>query len=336
MSGATFTVRIAHSEMSFPCAAGETLLDAAHRAGFDIPYSCRKGVCMTCQGGLLSGAVGTSSGRHAAGPGTPTEILFCQARPIADVVIAPRRVARPLALFQPREVQARVFRLATVAPSVVRLELRHPIGQRIAFRAGQSLEVVLPDGARRSYSMANPPGDADGVELHVRVHPGGAFSERLLGGLAPGDSLRLVLPFGEVAPNAETQKPLLLLATGTGFAPVASILREAARRRWTRPLALYRGARAEADLYLREIAARCARWLPGFRSVEVLSRPGAGWQGRTGHVQQVAAEEWRDMTGVEVYAAGSPAMVGGARGMLAARCGLPSESFFSDAFVAAG
>jgi NAD(P)H-flavin reductase len=291
---------------------------------------------MTCQGGLLSGAVGTSSGRHAAGPGTPTEILFCQARPIADVVIAPRRVARPLALFQPREVQARVFRLATVAPSVVRLELRHPIGQRIAFRAGQSLEVVLPDGARRSYSMANPPGDADGVELHVRVHPGGAFSERLLGGLAPGDSLRLVLPFGEVAPNAETQKPLLLLATGTGFAPVASILREAARRRWTRPLALYRGARAEADLYLREIAARCARWLPGFRSVEVLSRPGAGWQGRTGHVQQVAAEEWRDMTGVEVYAAGSPAMVGGARGMLAARCGLPSESFFSDAFVAAG
>jgi CDP-4-dehydro-6-deoxyglucose reductase/3-phenylpropionate/trans-cinnamate dioxygenase ferredoxin reductase subunit len=126
MSGATFTVRIAHSEMSFPCAAGETLLDAAHRAGFDIPYSCRKGVCMTCQGGLLSGAVGTSSGRHAAGPGTPTEILFCQARPIADVVIAPRRVARPLALFQPREVQARVFRLATVAPSVVIAGARAP------------------------------------------------------------------------------------------------------------------------------------------------------------------------------------------------------------------
>ena len=336
MSGTIFSVRIAHSEISFPCGAGETLLDAAHRAGFDIPYSCRKGVCMTCQGGLLAGAVGAPSGRHAAGPGTPADILFCQAKPMSDVVIAPRRVARPLALFQPREVQARVFRLAAVAPSVLRLELRHPIGQRVAFRAGQSLEVVLPDGARRSYSMANAPGDADGVELHVRVHPGGAFSERLLAELAPGDPLRLVLPFGEVAPNAQSEKPLLLLATGTGFAPIASILREAARRRWTRPLALYRGARVEEDLYLRDVVARCAKRLPGFRSVEVLSRPRAGWQGRSGHVQQVAAEEWRDMTAVEVYAAGSPAMVGAAREMLATRCGLPSESFFSDAFVAAG
>jgi CDP-4-dehydro-6-deoxyglucose reductase/3-phenylpropionate/trans-cinnamate dioxygenase ferredoxin reductase subunit len=334
VTASAFTVRIAHNEISFPCAPGETLLDAAHRAGLDIPYSCRKGVCLTCRAAVLDGMLDTLAGPVLATPGAPAEALLCQARPRSDLVVAPRRVARPLALFQPREVEARVFRRQRVAPGVVRLELRHPIGQRVAFRAGQSLEVLLPDGARRSYSMANAPSEADGVELHVRMHPGGAFSDRLLRGLVPGDVLRLVLPFGEVAPNAETEKPLLLLATGTGFAPIASILREAARRRWRRPLALYRGGRVEEDLYLRDVVSRCGRRLPGFRNVEVLSRPGAGWPGRTGHVQQAVAAEWPDMTSVEVYAAGSPAMVAGARALLAERCGLPEDAFFSHAFVA--
>jgi NAD(P)H-flavin reductase/ferredoxin len=334
VTDAAFTIRIAHSEIAFPCARGETLLDAAHRAGLDIPYSCRKGVCLTCKGAVLTGTVEAPGGPVVATAGAVAEALFCQARPRSDLVVAPRRVARPLALFHPREVETRIFRRQAIAPGVVRLELRHPIGQRVAFRAGQSLEVVLPDGTRRSYSMANSPGEADGVELHIRVHPGGAFSDRLLRGLAPGAPLRLVLPFGEVAPNANTDKPLLLLATGTGFAPIASILREAVRRRWRRRLALYRGGRVEEDLYLRDLVARCGRRLPGFRTVEVLSRPAAGWAGRSGHVQHAAAEAWPDMRGVEVYAAGSPAMVAGARMLLAERCGLPADAFFSDAFVA--
>lgn len=336
MTIAAFTVRIAHSEIAFPCAPGETLLDAAHRAGLDIPYSCRKGVCLTCKGVVLTGTVETPGGPLVVEPDAAEEALFCQARPRSDLVVAPRRIARRLALYQPRELEARVFRRHAVAPGVVRLELRYPIGQRVPFRAGQSLEVVLPDGTRRRYSIANSPGEADGVELHIRVHPGGAFSDRILHGLAPGDPLRLVLPFGEVTPNGETDKPLLLLATGTGFAPVASILREAVRRRWRRTLALYRGGRVEEDFYMRDLVVRCARRLPGFRSVEVLSRPTTGWSGRSGYVQHAAAEEWPDMKGVEVYAAGNPAMVAGARMLLAERCGLPADAFFSDAFVASG
>jgi CDP-4-dehydro-6-deoxyglucose reductase/3-phenylpropionate/trans-cinnamate dioxygenase ferredoxin reductase subunit len=330
------TIHIAHSDLTFPCAAGETLLEGAHRAGLDIPYSCRKGVCLTCQGRVTAGTVEVSGSLRRAAEGAPVEALFCSARPRSDLIVAPRRVARPLALFQPREVEARVFRKQLVAPGVVRLHLRHPIGQRVAFRAGQSAEVVLPDGARRSYSMANSPGEADGVQLHVRVHPGGAFSDGLLSTLMPGDALRLKLPFGEVAPNGESTKPLILLATGTGFAPVASILEEAVRRRWRRPLALYRGARVTEELYLRELVARAARRLPGFRLVETLSRPAPGWDGPVGRVQAAAAEEWPDMTGVEVYAAGSPAMVAGARELLTARCGLPPDAFFSDAFIPSG
>jgi CDP-4-dehydro-6-deoxyglucose reductase len=330
----THIVRIAHSEHAFPCAEGETVLEAAQRAGLEIPYSCRKGVCMTCSGRVAAGAVEVSGSLRSA-EGGPFEALLCSARPRSDLVIATRRVSRPLALFQPREVTAHVFRKGHVAPGVVRLHLRFPIGQRVAFRAGQSLEVILPDGARRSYSMANSPGESDGVQLHVRVHPGGAFSDALVSRLAPGDPLRLVMPIGEVAPSDDPGRPLILLATGTGFAPVASILEEAVRRRWRRPLVLYRGGRVPEDHYLPELVARWSKRLR-FRYVPLLSRPAAGWGGRVDRVQHAAAEDVPDMSGLQVYAAGSPAMVSAARLLMTERHGLPADAFFADAFVPAG
>jgi NAD(P)H-flavin reductase/ferredoxin len=330
----TFTVRIAHSEHAFPCTEGETVLEAAQRAGLEIPYSCRKGVCMTCSGSVVAGVV-EASGSVRSADGAPFETLLCSSRPRSDLVIAPRRVSRPLALFQPREVTARVFRKQPVAPGVVRLHLRFPIGQRVAFRAGQSLEVVLPDGARRSYSMANSPGESDGVQLHVRVHPGGAFSDRLVSRLQPGDPLRLVMPMGEVAPADDPDRPLILLATGTGFAPVASILEEAARRRWRRPLVLYRGGRTPEDHYLPDLVARWSKRLR-LRHVPLLSRPAPGWEGRVDRVQHAATEDHPDMRFVQVYAAGSPAMVNAARLLMTERHGLPADAFFADAFVPAG
>ena len=326
----TFTVRVSHSEHAFPCEAGESLLEAAGRAGFEIPYSCRKGVCLTCSGKVVAGTVEASGAVRTA----PVEALFCAARPRSDLLISPRRIARAVAAGAPREAEARVFRLAEVGPGVVRLHLRFPIGVRVAFRAGQSLDVLLQDGARRTYSMANSPGESDGVELHVRIHPGGAFSDRLLRRLRPGDALRLHLPHGTVAPDGADPRPLLLLATGTGLAPAASILEEAVRRRWTRPLVLYRGGRTQADLYLPDLPRRWERRLRGFRHVPVLSRGCAAWPGHRGYVQDALAAEWPDLAGAEVYASGSPAMVAAAW----ARClagGLPPEAFHADAFVPA-
>ncbi|MFT8244937.1 2Fe-2S iron-sulfur cluster-binding protein [Roseomonas sp. BN140053] len=330
-----WTIQVAHSDHRFPCGPEETVLEAAQRAGFEIPYSCRKGVCITCQGKVSAGAVEASGSVRSAAEGA-FDALFCTARPRSDLTIAPRRISRPLGIGQPREISARVFRKQSVAPGVTRLHLRFPIGQRVAFRAGQYAEVLLPDGERRSYSLANSPAESDGVQLHVREHPGGAFSDGVLRALQPGDVLRLRLPFGEVEPGGQDPRPLVLLATGTGFAPVASILEEAVRRRWTRPMALYRGGRRAEDLYLPELPARWARRLPGFRYEPVLSRPDPSWPGRTGRVQAVAAADHPDMSGMQVYASGSPAMVASARESLTRLHGLPAADFFADAFVASG
>ncbi len=328
-----FTIRIAHTDHFFPCDTEESVLEAAARAGLEIPYSCRKGVCLTCSGKIMSGEVALPQGMRNASHGA-FDALLCTTRPRSDLLIAPRRVDKAAAAGAPREATATVFRVGAVGPGVVRLQLRFPIGKRMAFRAGQSLEIILPTGERRSYSMANSPGEADGVELHVRVHPGGTFSDRLLSGLQPGDTLRLKLPLGSVQMDGSDSRPLLLLATGTGFAPVASILEEAVRRRWNRPLILYRGGRQVEDLYLPELTRRWARRLHDFRYVPVLSKGNASWDGRRGHVQDAAVADIPDLAGVELYASGSPVMVAGARDQAFAN-GLAPDAFHADAFVAA-
>lgn len=326
-------MQVAHSDHRFPCAPGETILEAAQRAGLEIPYSCRKGVCITCQGKVSAGSVEASGSVRSAEDGGAFDALFCSARPRSDVTIAPRRISRPMGMGQPREVTARVFRKQLVAPGVTRLHLRFPIGQRVAFKAGQYMDVLLPDGRRRSYSMGNSPAEADGVQMHVRMHPGGAFSDALLAGLQPGDALRLKMPYGEVEPDGRDPRPLLLLATGTGFAPVASILEEAVRRRWARPLVLYRGGRRPEDFYLPELPARWARRLGDFHYVPVLSQPDPSWTGRTGRVPAAAAADHPTMSGLQVYASGSPALVASAREAFTKLHGLPEADFFADAFI---
>lgn len=328
-----WTVQVAHSDHRFSCAPDETILEAAQRAGLEIPYSCRKGVCITCQGKVSAGAVEASGSVRSAAEGGSFDALFCTARPRSNITIAPRRISRPLGMGLPREVTARVFRKQLVAPGVTRLHLRFPIGQRVPFKAGQYMDVLLPDGERRSYSMANSPAEADGVQLHVRMHPGGAFSDLLLATLQPGDALRLKMPYGEVEPDGRDPRPLVLLATGTGFAPIASILEEAVRRRWARSLVLYRGGRRPEDLYLPELTARWARRLSNFRYVPVLSQPEPPWSGRTGRVQAAAVEDHPEMSGLQVYASGGPAMVAAAREAFTKLHGLPEADFFADAFI---
>jgi CDP-4-dehydro-6-deoxyglucose reductase/3-phenylpropionate/trans-cinnamate dioxygenase ferredoxin reductase subunit len=328
-----WTIQVAHSDLSFPCGPEESVLEAAQRAGFEIPYSCRRGVCITCQGKVLAGSIEESGSIHSAADRGPFDSLFCSARPRSNITISPRRISRPLGLGQPREVTARVFRKQQVAPTVIRLHLRFPIGVRIAFRAGQYMDLLLPDGARRSYSMANSPGESDGVQMHIRLHPGGAFSDRLLGALQPGDNLRLSMPYGDVQLDGQDSRPLLLLATGTGFAPIASIIEEAIRRRWTRPITLYRGARQAEDLYLPELPTRWARRLRNFRYEPVLSQPAPAWTGRSGRVQAAAVADRPDMSGVQVYASGSPAMVAASRETFTKLHGLPEGDFFADAFL---
>lgn len=328
----SFAIRVPGTEICFPCARDETVLAAAERAGFTLPYSCRRGACETCTGEISAGqfAIGPQGSPRAA-PGS--EVTLCRAYPRSDLEIRPRRIERKAAP-QRRRLSARVYRVQRPSPDVAVLHLRFPAGVRVPFKAGQYLRLEAAPDAFRSYSLANPPHRNDGAVLHVRVIPGGAFSATLLPTLEAGDLLSVELPYGDFFLR-ESDKPAILAATGTGFAPVQSIVESSIRQGLERSMELYWGARRAEDLYSADLPARWERKYPWFRFVPVLSRSGdAPWDDwRAGHVDRVIAEDHPDLAGHQVYACGHPEMVAGLRARLVGDCALPADEFYCDAFV---
>ncbi|MEA3001674.1 MAG: 3-phenylpropionate/trans-cinnamate dioxygenase ferredoxin reductase component [Sphingomonadales bacterium] len=324
-------VRIAGMSIEFACEPDETVLEAAERAGYSLPYSCRKGACSTCEGELVCGDAYQRGRGHARGPADA--LLFCQARPLSDIEIAPRRIDRRDPAVR-KLISATVFRIVRAAPDVSIVQLRFPAGMRARFRAGQYLRVLIGEGDSRNYSMANCPRDNDGAELHIRHVPGGAFSANILERLAKGDRLQVDLPYGQFTVDADSAKPIILLATGTGFAPVKSMVEEQIRLGSSREMHLYWGAQRRDDLYLTALPEKWAA--AGLLSyVPVLSSPDADWRGRTGLVHESVLADFPDLSGYEVYACGNPMMIAAARADFAG-AGLPADRYHCDAFVPSG
>ena len=329
----TFTVAVAGGDVAFPCESGQTILDAAEQAGFVLPYSCRKGVCSTCEGAVIAGALSVR-GRGAV-DGPAEAIRFCTARPCSDIEIAPTSIEKRVVPLR-KVVGATVFRINRPAPDVTMLQLRFPRGKRVKFSAGQYLTVLLEDGDSRAYSMANPPHENDRAELHIRHIEGGAFSRAIVPHLSPGDTLRIELPFGNFVLDQASADPVLLLATGTGFAPVKSIVEDQIRRGAERDVHLYWGARRRQDLYLSDLAEKWSASLPWFTYTPVLSRPDDDWTARTGRVQDAVLADYQDLSGHQVYACGSAGMTAAAGADLVAKGGLGPARFHCDAFVSSG
>jgi NAD(P)H-flavin reductase/ferredoxin len=324
-------IRVAGSDIAFPCDPGETILDAAERAGYAVPYSCRKGVCATCEGTLARGAVDV---RGVALRGPADHVRFCVAKPDGDIEIAPSSIERD-ALPARKTFDAVVNRIDRPAADVAILHLRLPIGRRVIFRAGQYARLLLPDGASRNYSMANPPQNNSAVELHVRKVPGGVFSDRTVAGLTEGATLTVELPYGRVALD-ESDCPIVMLATGTGFAPLKAMLEDLARRRLARPVHLFWGGSARTDLYHADLVERWSERWPWFRFTPLLSHPQDGWSGEIGFVQEAALAAYPDLSGFQVFACGNPRMVEDARAAMLARGNLPASAYHADAFVPSG
>jgi NAD(P)H-flavin reductase/ferredoxin len=324
-----FQVSVADTSFRFPCEPGESVLDAAQRAGLEIPFSCRKGVCGTCKGRVVSGEVRAFAGdalpdaERAAG-----HVLFCNARPRSDLVIAPRSISKADP-FARKTVTARVFRLTRLAPDVMLVHLRLPAGIRVKFKAGQHLNLLLDNGERRDFSFANPPRESDGVQLHIRHVPNGAFTGYVFNELKRGDRLRVEIPFGDFTLR-ESGKPILFVAGSTGFAPIASIIEDIFIRGIERDMTLYWGARQRSGLYS-DLPERWQHNYPRFKYVPVLSdveEPGI----RHGLVHQVALADHPSLAAFQAYVCGVPAMTNAARrDFLAA--GLPPDEFFCDAFT---
>ncbi|MEO8296196.1 MAG: CDP-6-deoxy-delta-3,4-glucoseen reductase [Burkholderiales bacterium] len=333
----TFKVSVLPAERSFEVARDEAILPAAIRQGVGLPYGCKDGACSSCKCRLLEGRVihgahqlkALSLAEEAAG-----WVLTCCATPQTDLVLEARQVIAE-DQFAVVKMPVRLAALSKPAPDVALLKLQLPASHTFRWHAGQYLEFILKDGVRRAYSIANAPHTvAGGLELHIRHMPGGVFTDHVFGAMKEKEILRAEGPFGTFFLR-DSNRPLVLLASGTGFAPVKAMLEDLLARGTDRPVSLYWGCRSKADLYLHDWALAMAQQMPGLRYVPVLSEPlpDDGWRGRTGLVHQAVMADWPDLSSHEVYACGAPAMVDAAQRDFTTRCGLDGAQFYADAFL---
>jgi NAD(P)H-flavin reductase/ferredoxin len=310
----------------FECPDELTVLDAAAKAGWELPYSCRRGNCETCRATVLSGELTPP----ADADGTA---LLCQVRALSDIRIAPDRAER-VERTATKRVRARFYRMRMAAPDVAIVDLRFPAGVRAAFKAGQYLQVGLQNEPQpRSFSMANVPRVSDAVQLHVRVLPGSAFGERILPTLKPGDEVALELPFGDFYLR-DDPAPVVMVAGGTGFAPIQSMLDEALPKQRERAFTLYWGARKADGLYAMEQVRKWQQKYANFRFIGVVSDDEVPPDMRAGLVHEAVLHDHASLAGHQVYVCGSPPLVQAARQAFVAQRGLNAGDFYSDAFAA--
>mgnify|MGYP000851872248 FL=1 len=318
---------------SFQADDDQTVLEAALAAGLLLPHGCRDGACGACKGRVLEGEV--EHGEHSPGALSEAEraeglALFCCAKPLGDLVVQARSVTRAGDI-QVKKLPCRVQKLERLAEDVMRIELKLPASENFAFRAGQYIDILLADGQRRSFSIANAPHDAGHLELHVRRIDGGRFTGHIFETMMQKEILRFEGPLGSFFLREDSTRPIVMVAGGTGFAPIKGIVEHAIRLGLQRPVTLYWGARRRDGLYLDELARSWEATLPGLRYVPVLSDE--AWDGRGGLVHQAVLEDFADLSGHDVYACGAPALIDAARTSFCAGRGLPEDAFFADAFT---
>jgi len=340
MKAMSFNVTLQPAGRSFGVDRDETILVAAIRQGVGLPYGCRDGACGSCKSRLLQGRVIHGAHQLKALPVAEEDagfILTCCAAPQTDCVVEARSVPGA-GEFPVLKMPCRVMTIIRPAADVAVLRLQLPANSNFQYRAGQYIEFILQGGARRSYSMANAPhalGSPPSIELHLRHMPGGLFTDHVFGTLKERDILRIEGPFGSFFLREESARPVVLLASGTGFAPIKAIIEQLRHKGSTRPVQLYWGCRRRADLYEHDWCMEVAGTTPLLHYVPVLSEPDAGWTGRSGFVHQALMADHPDLSGHQVYACGAPLMVAAAERDLIALCGLPVDEFFADSFTSA-
>ncbi|HUR90050.1 MAG TPA: CDP-6-deoxy-delta-3,4-glucoseen reductase [Ramlibacter sp.] len=342
-----FNVIVQPSGRTFGVDPGEAILPAAIRQGIGMPYGCKDGACGSCKCKKLEGTV--VHGTHQAKALSAEEeaagyILTCCGVPQTDVVIESKQVTDESA-FPIRKMPSRVLSMEKRSHDVIVLKMQLPANDTMRFHAGQYVEFILRDGARRSYSMANAPHNlmhatgpgttAPVIELHVRHMPGGKFTDHVFTAMKEKEILRLEGPYGSFYLREDSGKPMVLLASGTGFAPIKAIIEHLQFKQIKRPATLYWGGRRPSDMYLDDWVKAQLDAMPNLKYVPVISDalPEDNWTGRTGFVHRAVMEDFPDMSGVQVYACGAPIVVDSARAEFTERCKLPSDEFYADAFT---
>jgi CDP-4-dehydro-6-deoxyglucose reductase len=331
----TYQVTLKPSGHSYPAAPDTTLLQAALDAGLTLPYGCRDGACGSCKAKIVEGRVDHGKAQEQSLPLVERDagnVLTCCARPLSDIVLEVREVSGQNDI-PVRTLPCRVQELRRLADDVMLMKLRLPTNERLQFVAGQYVEFLLPEGKRRAFSMANAPHEDEVLELHLRRIPGGNFTDHVFTAMKLKDILRFEGPFGTFHLREASDKPMIMVAGGTGFAPIKALIEHAIHSKIGRPIALYWGARNRAELYMPELPQQWMVAHPHISYVPVLSEPTAGdaWTGRTGFVHLAVLEDFADLSGHQAYVCGAPVMVEAAQRDFMAR-GLPADEFFADIF----
>ena len=335
----SFSVTVLPSGRTFTANADEALLAAAIRQGIGLPYGCKDGACGSCKCKKLEGSVVHGTHQLKALSAEESDqgfILTCCGVAHSDVVMESRQVTDESA-FPIKKMPVRVNSLTKASHDVMLLRLQLPAADVFKYHAGQYVEFLLRDGDRRAYSMGNAPHtqlENPGVELHIRHMPGGKFTDHVFGPMKEKEILRIEGPFGSFYLREESIKPMIMLASGTGFAPIKAIIEHLQVKTITRPAILYWGGRRPADLYMHDWVLGKVAEMPNLSYVPVISDalPEDAWTGRTGFVHRAVLQDFPDLSAYQVYACGAPIVVDSAQADYLT-AGLPADEFFADSFV---
>jgi CDP-4-dehydro-6-deoxyglucose reductase, E3 len=328
-----YTITLQASGKHFDAQPDESVLDAARRAGLALPYSCLAGVCGSCKATLVSGDChyphNPPSALNAAEVARH-QVLLCQAVPRSDLVVAAREVASVASM--PRRMLAlKLIERQLLAPDVMRLRLTPPRAEPLAYLAGQYLDVLLPGGKRRAFSIANAPHLGPDIELHVRHVAGGDFTHRVFNDLAPGAVLRVEAPLGTFVPREDSERPMILVAGGTGFAPIKAIVEHFLHLGSRRAMHVYWGARTPRELYLRALPEHWAAVTPTLTFVPIVSDPQPATDTRRGLVHEAVLKDHHELASFDIYMSGPPALIDAGRRSFV-QAGLAEERLYYDSF----
>lgn len=331
----SFNIKLQPSGHEFSTEEGVSVLDAALNHGLSLPYGCRNGACGACAGQLVSGEVDygdrntscLSDDDKAAG-----KVLCCQAQPKGDVIINVKEISSS-AEIKPKIMPARVTKLEKLSHDVMQLELKLPESQRMQFLAGQYIEVLLKGGKRRAFSIANAPHQDDVIVLQIRHVPGGYFSGHVFDEMKEKALLRIEGPFGGFYLQEESDRPIIMIGGGTGFAPLNGMLEHAHSLEMKNAFHLFCGVRAKRDIYMQDQAAALTEKMSNLKYTPVLSEPDAGddWSGSTGFVHEEVLKQFDDLSGFDIYMSGPPPMVNAAKAAFIKQ-GANEDQMYSDAF----
>ncbi len=331
-----------NDEHSFQCASDEDLITAAKQQSVAIASGCCGGECGACVAKLVTGEVGYQSG-YQVNILTKQQkengmIICCMAQPKTDVVLTQEKPIRTLAPAQ--TVQMQLQAKEQLSKNVVKLILTPALEQEISFLPGQFIEIQLPTKETRCYSIANYPKftqqnkNSNAIELHVKQYQGGLFSDIICSKLAVDDGLTVTVSLGQFYWRKELDKPIILAATGTGFAPMQGILQEIFAEKPEQELYLYWGGRTAQDLYQHRLLIEWQKKYPNFYYTPVLSQPEDSWQGQTGHIHQTIVEKHSKLSEYCLYIAGSSDIVKKCLQVITA-FGADTELIFIDFFTPA-